>query len=233
MGERSITKLKKSLPHGAHMDGSVRTAIRRYFVDVVLSELIEKEHFSRKAVPPHVKELEDGTQYVMDEGDTPYENITHNNENCTKQSYDRYRRFRVYTSIQSFASAVTEKQPLALVFLPMMQCFYIIIWDVINHCHERILKKIDFSGGAIREGMYMKEKQSLLDSFYVSSGEDANETLFFKNDILSTSMACAALLYLLFTINDGNVTALDTHYYVQTELHLELIKFLIRMKDSD
>ena len=68
----------------------------------------------------------------------------------------------------------------------------------------------------------MKEKQSLLDSFYVSSGEDANEKLFFKNDILSTSTAWAASPYLLVTRNDGNVTALDTHYYVRTELHLEL-----------
>jgi hypothetical protein len=45
MGERSITKLKKSLPHGAHMDGSVRSAIRRYFVDVVLFQLMEAELF--------------------------------------------------------------------------------------------------------------------------------------------------------------------------------------------
>jgi hypothetical protein len=87
MGERSITKLKKSLPHGAqHMDGSVRSAIRRYFVDVVLSQFMEAELFCDN----NVKSIEQGAQYAaIDEGDSPFENVLNNNENCTKQSYDR------------------------------------------------------------------------------------------------------------------------------------------------
>jgi hypothetical protein len=227
MGERSITKLKKSLPHGAHMDGSVRTAIRRYFVDVVLSQLMENEHFSHTtALSPHVKGVEDGSQFAMDEGDTPYENVVHNNENCTKQSYDRYRRFRVYKSMHSFVSAVTEKQPLALVYLPDKSTFYVIIWELVNHCRERVLKKIDFSGGTIREGTYMTDQQSVLDSFNVDPAEDADERLCFKNDVISKATACAALPYLIVTVNDRNVTLSETHYFVRTEQHLELRNFV-------
>jgi hypothetical protein len=80
LGERSITKLKKSLPpHGAHMDGSVHTAIRRYFVDVVLSQLMERELFRENPV----QSLEEGAQYAINEGDSPFESVLNNNENIT------------------------------------------------------------------------------------------------------------------------------------------------------
>ena len=113
MGERSITKLKKSLPHGAHMDGSVRSAIRRYFVDIVLSQLMEAELIRDN----NIKSIEEvAAQYVIDEGDSPFENVLNNNENCTKQSIDRYRRFRVYKSRRTVQESIMANQPIALFF---------------------------------------------------------------------------------------------------------------------
>jgi hypothetical protein len=96
MGERSITKLKKSLPHGAHMDGSVRAAIRRYFIDIVLTQLMNKEHLDSNIGCSITKTLERLDDQMLGEEDSPYETVINNNENCTTQIYDMYRRFRVY-----------------------------------------------------------------------------------------------------------------------------------------
>jgi hypothetical protein len=95
------------------MDGSVRSAIRRYFVDVVLSQLMEAELFCDN----NVKSIEQGAQYTIDEGDCPFENVLNNKENCTKQSYDRYRRFRVYQSSRTVQASILANQPIALVYI--------------------------------------------------------------------------------------------------------------------
>lgn len=218
MGERSITKLKKSLPHGAHMDGSVRSAIRRYFVDVVLSQLMETELFRDN----NVKTIEQGAQYAIDEGDSPFENVLNNNENCTKQSYDQYRRFRVYKSTDSVEEAIQDNQPLALVYLGYTKTFYILTWESLNNCRQRSMSMIDFKDGTVKEGTYTVTKDSMLDSIRAGHLELSRNNLIFSSDILSQATSCVALPYMIVRPNDDNILMSVMRYYVRTEDHLEL-----------
>jgi hypothetical protein len=218
MGERSITKLKKSLPHGAHMDGSVRSAIRRYFVDVVLSQLMEAELFRDN----NVKSIEQGAQYAIDEGDSPFENVLNNNENCTKQSYDRYRRFRVYQSSRTVQASILANQPIALVYLGQSKKFYVLVWESVNNCRQRTMNLIDFSGGTVNEGTYMVKKQTIVDSFRAEEVDTLNSKPIFNYDVVSKATACAALPYMSLRQNENNDLISEIHYFIRTEDHVEL-----------
>jgi hypothetical protein len=218
MGERSITKLKKSLPHGAHMDGSVRSAIRRYFVDVVLSQLMETELLRDN----NVQSIENGAQYAIDEGDTPFESVLNNNENCTKQSYDRYRRFRVYKSKDSVEAAIQDNKPVALVYLGYTKQFYVLVWESVNNCRERYMNVVNFSAGETNEGTYMVKKESMVNSLQAEDLGNSNNKLVFNYDIVSRATSCVALPYMTAKPNESNVLVSAVHYFIRTEEHLEL-----------
>lgn len=218
MGERSITKLKKSLPHGAHLDGSVRSAIRRYFVDVVLSQLMEGELFRHK----NIKNIEYGGQYAIDEGDSPFEQGLNNNENCTKESYDRYRRFRVYKSSGTVQASIEANQPIALVYCGRHRKIFILVWESVDNCRQRTMNIIDFSGGTVHEGTYMVTKQAMLDSFGNGAISTSNRKPIFNYDIVSEATACAALPYMIWRQNESHDLVSDIQYFVRTEDHVEL-----------
>jgi hypothetical protein len=218
MGERSITKLKKSLPHGAHMDGSVRSAIRRYFVDVVLSQLMETELLRDN----NVQSVENGAQYAIDEGDSPFESVLNNNENCTKQSYDRYRRCRVYKSKDSVETAVEDNQPIALVYLGYTNKFYVLVWESVNNCRRRSMTVVNFSNGQINEGTYMVDKESMVNSLNAEQIETSSTNLVFNHDIVSYATSCVALPYMMLKTNESNELVSAIKYFIRTEEHLEL-----------
>jgi len=224
LGERSITKLKKSLPHGAHLDGSVRTAIRRYFIDVVLNQLMEREYFGVLPTNRNSTVTDRNIDYALEEDDCPYENAVNNNENCTNQSYDRYRRFRVYKSLASFKLAVTERTPFALVFVETTSNFYVITWESGHNGRQRILHRIDFCNGEVIEGTYVLDPKHILQSISIcAQNTEVNEVpLVFDHTVVAKSIACAALPYTTVSINDQNVSSANTYYFVRTERHLEL-----------
>jgi hypothetical protein len=214
MGERSILQLKKSLPHGAHLDGSMRTAIRRYFIDVVLKQLIDNEHVNKKT---HFHNV------VIDESDPINEERFNNNENYTHKNYDRYRRFRVYKSLESLNECMATSKPISLVFDDISRCFYVLIWK----CHMlkriRTMHLIDFRGGRVLEGCYMKKRDELLK---YCNDNDNGDVPCVPLDIekMTQLVSCIALPYHIY--NENNVTI---HYYVRTEKHLELRK----IKDTE
>jgi hypothetical protein len=224
MGERSITKLKRSLPHGAHMDGSVRTAIRRYFIDVVLSQLMEKEHMTADFVCPVAKYLEGNRDVALDEEDSPYENPINNNENCTTHTYDRYRRFRVYTSLHTLRMAVVDRRPIAVVFLRRMNLFYAIIWDSVNKTRLRTMHKVEIECGNVIEGTFMISQESLLRSLGNDEPPviDNVEQVIFDHGIAEEAIACAGLPYAVVGRNNLQQATTTYHYFIRTENHTEL-----------
>jgi hypothetical protein len=226
MGERSIIKLKKSLPHGAHMDGSVRTAIRRYFIDVVLSQLMDREHSVEKLNSNIVQYMEGEKDLALDEEDCPYENIPNNNENCTASSYDRYRRFRAYKSFQSFRMAIADTRPAAIVFLPRTNSFYAIVWQSVSNNRLRVMHEVNLSGGSIIEGTYMVDKESLINSLGNDDDimEDAEDKVVFNSSVAGETTACAALPYHTVGYDGDHQVVTKHHYFVRTENHLELRK---------
>jgi hypothetical protein len=215
MGERSITNLKKSLPHGAHMDGSVRNAIRRYFVDVVLSQLIKTEHSSY---------LESENNVALDKEDSPFESIVNSNENCTEMNYDRYRRFRVYKSETSIRNSIVDLRPFAMCFLCRTNTFYVIQWKTVNMIRCRTMHKVKVKDGVVIEGTYMIPQELLLNDFHndVDDGrEDVLQHLLFDNNMARESIACAALPYHVIN-EDNDIQTKYYYYYIRTELHTEL-----------
>jgi hypothetical protein len=228
MGERSITKLKRSLPHGAHLDGSVRTAIRRYFIDVVLTQLMENEH-SRTLSNLHNATSLSAQYYdnMLDEGDCPYENVVNNNENSTSQSYDRYRRFRAYKSLQTIGSASRDKQPIAIVFIGNNRNrFFVITWESVKNSRQRTMHPVDCKDGTVVEGTYMIKWQSLLESIDgVDRSASDDEHYIFNHEMASNATACCALPYIsILNNNNTNNLSSETFYYIRMELHTELRK---------
>jgi len=217
MGERSITKLKRSLPHGAHMDGSVRAAIRRYFIDVVLSQLMEAEHKTVDVVS--------NTELATNEGDSPYEHPINNNENCTTYAYDRYRRFRVYTSLETLRTAVLDGQPIAVVFLCRTNLFYAILWESVNNIRRRVMHKVRIDNGNVIEGTFMVSQDALLQFLQVDPltvRDNVVEQVLFDHWIAEETIACAGLPYHAVGRNDMQEATTTYHYFFRTEHHTEL-----------
>ena len=149
MGERSVTHLKKSLPHGAHMDGSVKSAIRRYFIEVVLSELVKNEHNKNKLKG----ETDD---FISEEGDDSCNDEPHNsNKNSTKTSYDRYRRFHCYKSLESIIESFRDAKPIAMTYSRVMSSLYVLSWGSLSSKRQRLMYKLNATEGTTREGTYL------------------------------------------------------------------------------
>lgn len=210
MGERSITNLKKSLPHGAYMDGSVRTAIRRYFIDIVLSQLMEQEHCTTTALG----------DIMTEEGERMHEDTLNNNENCTRISYDRYRRFRVYKSQQTVRCTIINQNPFSLVFDQGPNAFYILTWGYLNSIRQRVMHPIECVNGLIKDGTYVISADDFL-SQLIEDDEGINTTFTGVDSMkLTRFISCIALPYMINDDldRDGN----PLYFYVRTEHHMEL-----------
>jgi hypothetical protein len=206
------------------MDGSVRTVIRRYFVDVVLSQLMERE---QRTTTKHsdVLEYTDSDQIdALDEEDSPFETGLNSNENCTNLNYDRYRRFRVYKSVESIRNAIADLRPIAMVILRRTNEFYVILWKNVNHNRYRTMHKVKVGDGEIVEGTYMVSKELLLDEFnnYENEMVDIVQHVIFNHTVARESIACAGLPYHVISNDQEDVSETYHYYYIRTENHTEL-----------
>jgi hypothetical protein len=222
MGERSVTKLKKSLPHGAHLDGSVKTAIRRYFIDVVLSQIErndQKKQFSSD------QSMEDS---ITDEGDMCNDEKYNNNENQTKYCYDRYRRFQCYKSFDYIIDCVEHAKPFAVAYCPTRSRLYVVCWGIFESRRQRLLYMIPVTEGIAMEGIYLLPAKVILDAIPVMMGHgdgNVSRPVPFTSDIASDIEACIACPYVLTTDNvdaNNNQYANDHFYYIRSENHMEM-----------
>jgi hypothetical protein len=163
---------------------------------------------------------------TLDEGDCPYDNVVNNNENSTSYSYGRYRRFQAYKSLQTIASAIRDKQPIAIVFIGNNRNrFFVITWESVNNSRQRTMHPVDCKDGrVVVEGTYMIKWQSLLESIDgVDSGASDEDHDIFNHEMASNATACCALPYISILNNSTtNNLSSETFYYIQTELHTEL-----------
>lgn len=161
---------------------------------------------------------------AIDEGDNPFESFVNKNENCTKQSYDRYRRFRVYKSRRTVQASFLAHQPIALVYHERTKQFYVLVWESVNHCRQRTMNVVDFSGGTVIEGTYMVKKEAMVETFGAEEVDTTDSKPTFNYDIVSQSTACAAMPYMTMVQNGSNDITSEIHYFIRTEHHLELQK---------
>jgi hypothetical protein len=230
MGERSVTTLKKNIPHGAHMDGSLRSAIRRYFIDVVLSQLLKKEHGNDNVKAILDDETSEHYNPISEDG------VVNNNENNTKIGYDRYRRFHCYKSREAVIEAVIEQKPVSMLHNGIDKYFAVIVWGDHYNNRERLLYKVDLGCDLLMiEGMSMIRGRSIIASL---TDDDDNEEhchppVPLKHVMLDGVTSCIALWYnhcCSVAMDEGNG---DSYYYVRTEHHREVVRHSVLMGGNE
>lgn len=120
--------------------------------------------------------------------------------------------------------ALTERRPIALVFIFRTNSFYAIVWDSVDKRRVRTLHEIKLDDGNIIEGTYMITRKSILQSIegHTRLTDDDRQTVLFDHNIVQETTACVALPYHVYHQNTRQQMVMEVHYLVRTEKHTEL-----------
>jgi hypothetical protein len=121
-------------------------------------------------------------------------------------------------------ASILANQPIALVYVGKIKKFYVLVWESVNHCHQRTMNLIDFSGGTVNEGTYMVKKEAILESFRAGEVDTSTSKPIFNYDVVSEASACAALPYMRLRQDENNDSISEIKYFIRIEDHVELQK---------
>jgi hypothetical protein len=223
MGERSVSMLKKTIPHGAPMDGTMRSAIRKYFIDVVLKQLTRREH-GNSLTYKHSSSI---TSDIVEEDEQNYNDDADNNDNKGVNTHDRYRRFRCYKSRDVVVHVLHNKKPFCLLFHEEDMYFAVLIWGSVDKKRMRILYKVDITDdNYVVEGTTVVGIRNIHESLIVEEDSDDFKRRVVPIEQIDSAVltSCIALLYDT-TVQQNNPRLVDdemVYYYVRTERHMEL-----------
>jgi hypothetical protein len=224
MGERSVTILKKTIPHGAPMDATMRSTIRKYFIDVVLKQLTTREHGDSLTS----KNISSFNNDIVEDDEALNDDNLDNDVNTGMKTYDRYRRFRCYKSRDVLVDIVNNKKPFSLLFHEQDMYFAVLLWGKVDGKRVRTIYRIDVGhdNNHVIEGTAVVGKRLIVNSLMVEDGsDDFNRRIVSIEDIESVNViSCLALLYETPCQYGNNEPQEhdDYCYYVRTERHTEL-----------